>query len=379
MLVTLSIVVVGLQLIFLTICFKEQVWKRLDQSRPKLLRLYIIGQTVLLLILLIGGYRNGSWKSFNNFKEIFIQESTNSYQGNSSSDDPGLLKLVLNSNVSRRDTSSAQSFLKWQRQFRKKMKEDVFAIPSTINFSGSKYRVVSSEKIDANLSRLFIAFESFDQTEIPAYLFVHTKGERRPAIVVVPGHTTRQGESGIAQTGGLQDSYQNSVALHLAKAGYTTLTFELRGFGILGSPFNTEHRLVAYNAILSGSFYKAIISKDLKYGVDVLQTLPDVDSQRIGITGVSFGGEMAVAYAALDRRIKVTVFQGYGGRLGLLSGVKGSREQQPHYCHIIPEYNKYGFQEDMLLLLAPRPTLGIRGSQEPITIDSKYPSTVKAA
>jgi len=57
--------------------------------------------------------------------------------------------------------------------------------------------------------------------------------------------------------------------------------------------------------------------------------------------------------------------------------VTGSREQQPHYCHIIPGYNSFGFQEDLLRLLAPRPVLGIRGSHEAITIDSDFSSTVK--
>lgn len=168
-------------------------------------------------------------------------------------------------------------------------------------------------------------------------------------------------EEGITQTAGLVDSYQNKAALKLAEAGYVTLTIEFRGFGYLGPRIDTEHRLVAYNAILGGSFYKAIISKDIKYALDLLRSLDEVDPVRIGITGVSFGGEMAVTYAALDPRIKVTVFQGFDEAQREEKGVSGTSLDQPHYCHIIPGYNNYLLQGDMFLLIAPRPLMGVKG------------------
>ena len=197
-----------------------------------------------------------------------------------------------------------------------------------------------------------------------------------PAIVVVPGHV-RESRSGIAQTAGLTDSYQHSAALELARAGFVTLTFELRGFGQLGTPYRTEHRLVAYNAILAGTFYKAIITKDMKTAVDLLQSLPEVDADRVGITGASYGGELSVNYAALDSRIKAIAFQAYGGHIGGFNGVTGTRSDQPHYCHIIPGANTLMKQQDIFLLLAPRPTLGIRGDQDPFQ-DTAFPALLQA-
>lgn len=236
---------------------------------------------------------------------------------------------------------------------------------------------MSSVDLNSNLSRTLLVFESFDKTEIPAYLFRPKGSSPYPTIVVIPGHVGTE-ESGIDQTGGLVDSYQNKVALRLAQAGYVTLTFELRGFGQLGPPFNTEHRLVAYNAILADTFYKAIISKDIQFAVNLLHTIPEVDPKRIGITGVSFGGEMAVTYASLDSRMKVIVYQAFGANLGLRKGVKGTKKDQPHYCHIIPNQNKYGPQENIFFLLAPRAVLGIRGKLD-TSIDSQFVGTIKKA
>ena len=221
-----------------------------------------------------------------------------------------------------------------------------------------------------------MTFSAFDGVDIPAYLFLPRESKPRPAIIVVPGHV-RESESGIAQTAGLVDSYQNGAALELARAGFVTLTFELRGFGQLGAPYRTEHRLVAYNAILAGTFYKAIISKDLRRVVDLLQSLPQVDPSRLGITGASYGGEMSVTYAALDTRIKVIVFQAYGGRTGSFNGVIGTRKDQPHYGHIIPGANRIMKEQDIFLLLAPRPTLGIRGDEKPFR-DTAFATLLRA-
>ena len=108
----------------------------------------------------------------------------------------------------------------------------------------------------------------------------------------------------------------------------------------------------------------SIVSKDIKCVVDLLQTFDDVNPDRIGITGVSFGGEMAATYAALDERIKVIVFQGFGGETGIKQGINGADEDQPHLCDIIPGYSTYLFEEDIFLLIAPRPLLGVRGERD---------------
>lgn len=45
----------------------------------------------------------------------------------------------------------------------------------------------------------------------------------------------------------------------------------------------------------------------IKHAVDYLESRPDVDSRRIGLMGVSFGGQFAVRAAAFEPRIKATI------------------------------------------------------------------------
>jgi len=45
----------------------------------------------------------------------------------------------------------------------------------------------------------------------------------------------------------------------------------------------------------------------IKYAVDYLEQRPDVDAKRIGMMGVSFGGQFAVRATAFEQRIKATI------------------------------------------------------------------------
>ncbi len=45
----------------------------------------------------------------------------------------------------------------------------------------------------------------------------------------------------------------------------------------------------------------------VKHAVDYLESRPDVDSKRIGVMGVSFGGQFAVRATAFEHRIKATI------------------------------------------------------------------------
>ena len=331
-----------------------------------------------VFLILLGGYIEARSKLYSNFKSTFAEYRYSSPETFNVEGDPGLVKWIRNQRESlpRPDFSDSGALQEWKASLRRNLL-DIFSFSKNTSYKNIHYRKISSTVVESNIKRDFISFRSFDDTSIPAYLFTPSLDGPKPAIIVLPGHV-RENNEGITQAAGLVDSYQRKVAHALAKAGYITLTIEIRGFGYLGEQANTEHRLVAYNAILGGSFYKAVISKDIKTAVDLLQSLDEVDPDRIGITGVSFGGEMAATYAALDERIKVVVFQGFGGKSGTKQGVAGTSIEQPHYCHIIPGYNTYLFQEDIFLLISPRPLLGVRGKND-YSNDPEFVNNVQSA
>jgi len=226
------------------------------------------------------------------------------------------------------------------------------------------YQLYSEKRVEG-IRQQFLVFSSFDGTQIPAYIHspIDHNGLPLPGIVVIPGHV-REGRSGIEQLANKPASYQHAAAARLAEAGFITLTFELRGFGYLGFPSNTEHTLIAYNALLEGRSYKELIIRDTQMAVSMLRMIEDVDQSRIGITGTSYGGEIAVNYAALDDSIKAIVFHSFGGGSGLKPRVSGGRINQPHYCHILPVVDSRIPREYWYWMLAPRSVLGIRGESD---------------
>lgn len=312
----------------------------------------------------IGAYLEPRWRSLSNLSN-WVDSIGRGARLADTENDPGLRRMLQDQapTLPRPAFEDVASLQIWQEELRRRLRREVFGLD--VSGGGQPaHAVLESKSPSEGVVRELVRFTGFDGTAIPAYLFIPEASEPRAAVLVVPGHVHAD-ESGIAQTAGLEGSYQHAAALRLAEAGFVTLTPELRGFGTLGAPFDTEHRLVAYNAILAGRFYKAIIAEDLKRAVDLLQARPEVDPMRIGIAGASFGGEMAVTYAALDPRIKVVVFQAHGGDTGVAPGVLGTWKDQPHYCHLVPGQNLLFLREDIFLLLAPRPTLGVRGDQEP--------------
>lgn len=265
----------------------------------------------------------------------------------------------------------------WQVRFRTILREDLFRIPPrdprravVANPAGGPTELPGAVRVERGHLRVH------DGASIPVAVVRPAGAGPHPGVVLVPGHV-RDGESGIDQllTGDL--SYQHAGARHLAAAGYVVAVPELRGFGALGPPDFPDHRLVAYNAMLAGSSYKALILSDISVLVDYLAELEDVAPQRLGIAGASLGGELAVAYAAIDERIRAVAFHSYAGGTGqFLPATVGDR--QPHYCHIIPGSGTLFRREDILLLLAPRPTQGVRGTTEPFG-DPRFPAQLGRA
>jgi dienelactone hydrolase len=371
----LSILALEAALIFL--CFSERFSRFVGRHRRIA---FVICQGALFFLFIFGAYIqlyfDLSEQVLHAMRFRIPELESTKLQG-----DHALIEFVRTHQtpIARPDFEATDEFRRWQGDLRSNLIHDVFRFDDIYDPVEVRSRVIATTQVADNIERTLLAFESFDGTEIPAYLFRPASQSPRPTIVVVHGHV-RQDEAGIAQAAGLTPSYHHGAALELAKAGYVTLTFELRGFGYLGSRVNTEHRYVAYNALVGGSFYKAIIARDIKYATEFLRSLKEVDRDAMGITGVSLGGDLATTYAALDERMKVVVAQGHGGMVGPLEGLFGAiLSFQPHNCLLIPGFDSRGQHEDMFLLLAPRPALAIRGTSELPAESGVFADAVRSA
>lgn len=127
---------------------------------------------------------------------------------------------------------------------------------------------------------------TFSSEGVPcmAYLGVPERaaeGKRCPAIVMGHGF------------GALKESLVNE-AEHLTAAGFVTLAIDYRSFGESGG----EPR---------GDLFPLNEVEDFRNAISYLQSRDDVDPERIGLWGMSFGGGVVIMTAAVDRRVKAVV------------------------------------------------------------------------
>jgi dienelactone hydrolase len=158
-----------------------------------------------------------------------------------------------------------------------------------------------------------ISFAAEPGDRVPALLLVPQKQPRRPAMLCLH-QTTGIGKGEPAGLGGLPNLH---YAKELAEAGFVCLVPDYPSFGDYPYDFATKGAAAGY---VSGSM-KAVWN-NLR-AVDLLQSLPEVDPDRIGCIGHSLGGHNSLFTAAFDQRLKAVVtscgFTGfhdyYGGRL----------------------------------------------------------------
>jgi len=204
------------------------------------------------------------------------------------------------------------------------------------------------------IRRELVWLHTEEDLRVPVYLFLPTEdNEPRPAIVVFPGHGT------IAQTAGLQRSYQRSNALKLARAGYVTLTMELRGFGRLDS---IGHLQIDAASRLVGRTWYGMVVQDAMRVIDYLLTRSEVDPSRIGATGIGSGGAVSLYTAALDMRVRAALVNSYLGKY-----VITCLDEEHCPCNDIPGILRYAEMGDVAALLAPRPAMFVNGRRDPAT------------
>ena len=126
------------------------------------------------------------------------------------------------------------------------------------------------------------------------------KGEKGPfpGIVSPHGHWGR---------GRLENSEAGSVpgrCINFAKQGYVIFSYDM--VGRVDSGEQIDHAYGGEREALWGLSLMALQLWNAIRAVDFLETLPDVDNDRIGCTGASGGGTQTFMLTAVDDRIKVS-------------------------------------------------------------------------
>lgn len=141
-----------------------------------------------------------------------------------------------------------------------------------------------------------ITFATEPGDRVPAWLFLPKGGDanaRRPAALCLH-QTVRIGKDEPAGLGGKPTLH---YAKELAERGYVTLAPDYPNFG--------EYKQDVYALGYASASMKGIWNH--MRAVDLLQSLPEVDPERIGVIGHSLGGHNAIFVAVFDERIKACV------------------------------------------------------------------------
>lgn len=172
---------------------------------------------------------------------------------------------------------------------------------------------------------------------------------RAPAILNVIGHEPM----------GNAAEYEQKRCINFARRGIIALNLGWVGFGELSLKGNNHEDAAALD--LAGSNALGFFYLGMRRGLDYLATLPQVDTARLGMTGLSGGGWQTIVLSALDKRVAVSVeVAGFGSFPFNIThpGDTGEIEENPTDFY---QDSDYPF---LVAMRAPRPTLLIHNAED---------------
>ncbi len=242
-------------------------------------------------------------------------------------------------------------------------------------------RIVSRTEGDGYILEKFV-FDDGLGAEVPGYLFLPLKtsavGDRAystsahsrfPAILYCHWHG---GQWGI----GKQEMLQTNATPvppgpTLARLGYAVLGIDAVGFGERNGrgPGGPGERDVAgeltaakFNLWAGRTSWGMTLRDDLM-ALDYLCSRPEVDADRIGVTGISMGSTRSWWLMALDDRIKVGVGVACLTRYEDLIEHGGMKNHGIYY--FVPGMLQHFDTEAVVACCAPRPLLFLTGDEDP--------------
>jgi dienelactone hydrolase len=153
---------------------------------------------------------------------------------------------------------------------------------------------ITDEVKTARYARKKLTFAAEKGDRVPAWLLVPLDAKGKLPAVLCLHQTVAIGKD---EPAGLGKRPDLAYAQHLAERGYVTLAPDYPNFG--------EYKFDAYANGYESGCMKAVWNN--MRAIDLLQSLQEVDPERIGCIGHSLGGHTAMFTAAFDDRIKATV------------------------------------------------------------------------
>jgi dienelactone hydrolase len=199
-----------------------------------------------------------------------------------------------------------------------------------------------------------VRYESRTGVLVTAHLYLPDGVERPPVILRPHGHWAGKKSDPIVQ----------ASAIGLALSGFAVLVVDSPGWSWDENPQNERAGMGKHDDpfLAMGAPIQGLYAWDLIRGIDYLESRPDIDATRIGITGES-GGAAATMYTfAIEPRIRAAV---------PVCGIS-SLEINPHQgclCNHVPGVALLGDRSDILALRADDGALMVIAAED----DPEFP------
>jgi hypothetical protein len=202
-----------------------------------------------------------------------------------------------------------------------------------------------------------VMFESRPRAYVTANLYM-PNGITKPtgAVLFLCGHFEKA----------KHDEEYHTVCMHLAQAGLVVLAQDPIGQGERLSYYDSqlqettvqwgvaEHCYAGHQCLMLGDSIARYFVHDAMRGIDYLCTRPEVDPQRIGVTGNSGGGTQTSLVMICDRRVAAAAPTTFIMSRRAFQETESAQDLE----QVWPGMSKHGFDhEDILLSMAPNPVL----------------------
>lgn len=242
------------------------------------------------------------------------------------------------------DASSKEALLRWQRKARGEIRRILGQMPPVkINFGLERQTVEENDQF----VRERLVYWTRPGLQAAAFLLT-PKNVRfpAPAVLCLHGHS-RGGKDEVVDP----KSIYHGFGRRFAEQGCVVLCPDQIGFGERALPENKVNYMVLVHGLnMLGQTLIGWRYWDLVRALDLLEGLETVRKTRIGVMGLSLGGEMTLFLSALETRVRAACVCGY------LTSHRSTFLDRPHCtCGLLRDLAQHFEHVDLAALIAPRP------------------------
>ncbi|MBQ8357253.1 MAG: acetylxylan esterase [Clostridia bacterium] len=174
--------------------------------------------------------------------------------------------------------------------------------------------IIESDEMMEGYRQIRFVFSGEKNELVPCYLLIPDTGkEKYPLAITLQGHSTGFHNSIGVIRYERDEAYQprGCFGLQAVKRGYMALCIEQRAMGERRVKSPTERKqgcnFQAFNAFMMGRTLIGERVWDVSRAINLMESFPQCDMDKIFITGNSGGGTASYYAACFDERIKVSI------------------------------------------------------------------------